>query len=227
MSAAAVAGAKARKRKQRLEKKRREEAALLETYFREHDVSGTGKMNREEMRSLLTGVKREFSKDPTAEVKDELLDRIMTLFDVSEDGQIERRDLLKAVKKYKAMVRFDMEQQQALKQLFERHDKDKSGQLSADQLLSLIQELAADKGVVQPTAEGDVSFIIDQCDAAGTGMSERPPPSLPTPPSPAWPAPPAARPWAATGSAVRSQHRGARAGDPHLVGGGQGHDGGG
>ena len=83
-------------------------------------------MNRAEARSLLTEVKRSTLKDPAAEVKDSLLDYIMSKFDLSNDGQLERTELLPAVKKYKALMLHD----QKLQALFERHDTDGTKRLS-------------------------------------------------------------------------------------------------
>ena len=68
------------------------------------DTSATGKLNKEETRKLLTSVKREQLGDPTAEVKEELLDKIIGKFDFSGDGNIEKADLIGAVKKYLSLI---------------------------------------------------------------------------------------------------------------------------
>ena len=87
-------------------------------------------MSRDEMRECLTAVKRDALKDPRAVVREEILEEVMQYADVSKDGQIERRHLLAAIKKYKCM----MNENEHLKGLFEKHDRDHSGDLNKEQV---------------------------------------------------------------------------------------------
>ena len=134
------------------------------------DTSATGKLNKEETRNLLTSVKREQLGDPTAEVKEELLDKIIGKFDFSGDGNIEKADLIGAVKKYKALLRHS----EKMSELFAKFDKDKSGVLSDEQLLALLSELAQERGMPAPD-ESDVEYVKGISDKDGSGASTRAP----------------------------------------------------
>ena len=156
---AIIARKKKQRRREKLEKRARENEAQVDDWMSKYDKSKTSKLSQDEVRALLTDVKRDMLQDPTAEVAPELLEKIMKTFDLSGDGQIERTELVGAVKKYKALLRH----QQRLKELFERHDKDMSGVLSPEQLLSLLLELAAEMPH-HHASEADVEFVIDRCD---------------------------------------------------------------
>jgi len=164
-AAAHAARKKQEKRRARLEQKAKQKENELDAWFKTYDKSQTGKMARTEIAAVLTAVKREMLSDPNEVVKEELLDKIMAMFDLSNDGQIERSEVLPAIKRYKALLRHDVK----LQTLFETHDRDKSGSLSPAQLLTLLRELATEKSLPPPDAETDVQFVIDKCDADSTG----------------------------------------------------------
>lgn len=149
------------------EEKLVKQEAQLDEWFRLYDKSETGKMNREEVGALLTAIKREDLGEPDAIVDEKLVDQIISKFDVTKDGEIERTELLPAVKKYRALLRHKGK----LEELFKRHDTDHSGRLSPEQLLSLLKELAAEKGLYTPTVDGDVAFILSRCDEDHSGTS--------------------------------------------------------
>ena len=92
----------------------------MDEWFRLYDKSETGKMNREEVGALLTAIKREDLGEPDAIVDEKLVDQIISKFDVTKDGEIERTELLPAVKKYRALLRHKGK----LEALFQRHDTD-------------------------------------------------------------------------------------------------------
>ncbi len=102
-SAAVVAHKRAQNRRKKLEAKAKAAEDELEKYFAKFDDSHTGRMNRDEMRALLTDVKRNLLDDPSAEVDDQLFEKIEQKFDLSGDGDIERSEVLPAVKRYKAL----------------------------------------------------------------------------------------------------------------------------
>lgn len=120
-------------------------------------------MSKEEMREVLTAVKRDALKDPTATVKEEILEEVMQYADVSKDGQIERDHLLAAIKKYKCM----MSENEHLKALFAKHDVDNSGDLNKEQLLTLLQEIAPPPH--KHADASDAEFILERCDVNNSG----------------------------------------------------------
>jgi Ca2+-binding EF-hand superfamily protein len=157
-------------RRQKLEKQALRLEGLIDSWFDKHDVNRNGKMDRDEIKALLTDVKRDATGDPAAEVKPELLDEIMTKFDLSADGEIERPELIPAVRRYKALLKHDA----ALRRLFAKHDTDKTGVLPPDQLLALLTEVAEDDELMSSHSveytEADVAFIMDRCDTNGDGV---------------------------------------------------------
>ena len=120
-------------------------------------------MSRDEMHEVLTAVKRDELKDQTAVVDEKLLDEVMKYADVSGDGQIEPRHLLAAIKKYKSL----MSDNEHLKVLFEKHDKDKSGDLDKEQLLSLLMDVAP--APHKHASEADADYILTKCDVNNSG----------------------------------------------------------
>lgn len=103
------------------------------------------------------------------EVREELLALIIEKYDKSKDGEIERADLLPAVRKYSALLKYDIK----LTALFAKHDTDNTKRLSPEQLLALLTELAAEKDAAVPTAECDVAFVLERCDQDSSGTSAR------------------------------------------------------
>ena len=120
-------------------------------------------MSRDEMREVLTAVKRDALKDPSAMVREHILEEVMKYADVSKDGQIERQHLLAAIKKYKCM----MTETEHLRRLFEKHDINHSGDLNKEQLLTLLQEAAPPPH--KHADESDAEFILERCDANHSG----------------------------------------------------------
>lgn len=169
---------KERERMRRLEEKERANEQKVELWFNKYDATNTGKFNKDEMRSLLTEVKREALSDPSAVVREELLDKIVTRYDLSGDGQIERAQLLIAVKKYRALLLHE----ERLQNLFLEHDVDQSGVLKPEELLPLLKRVAREdkvankhrysqalQQVITNVSEADVEFILARCDKDGSG----------------------------------------------------------
>ena len=57
-------------RRQKLQAKQDAEQAAIEAWFSKYDVSQTGTFSKEEMRTLLTDVKRKVTEDPNAVVSE-------------------------------------------------------------------------------------------------------------------------------------------------------------
>jgi len=161
---AIIARKKRQARALKLEAKAEAEQRLIEGWFEKYDVTRTGKFNRVEVKALLTEVKRNALNDPAAEVREELLEKICTWYDKSKDGNIERSELLPAVKKYKALLKHD----EKLHALFEKHDKSKDSVLHRGELLELLKEVAQDMPH-KYADEADLDFVITRVDAEGDG----------------------------------------------------------
>ena len=173
-------------KKEKLEARAAAQEKQIEMWFASHDKSQTGKFDREEMRSLLIEVKRETLNDPSAIVGDRLLDKIVNQFDVSGDGQIERTEVLKAVKKFKAIIKHEaafIKHEARLQALLDSFDADKSGSLTSDELLPLLKQVAAMEEVEGKSrynatlgmkvaigvGQADVDFVMERCDGDKSG----------------------------------------------------------
>ena len=161
-------------RQKRLAEQHKAEEAKVAEFFAKYDAAKDGKFSRDEFKNVLTEVKREALEDPTACVRDEMLDKIVATYDLNKDGNIERSEVLKAVTKYKALIKNDAK----LHALFDKHDTDKSGLLPADQLLSLLQEVALEAHVknepledrvrrARAVSQPDVDFVLANADKDG------------------------------------------------------------
>ena len=125
--------------------------------------SGTGTMSRDEMREVLTAVKRDTLGDQSAVVREEILDEVMKYADVSGDGQIERQHLLAAIKKYKSR----MMETAHMDALFAKHDVSNSGDLNKTELLALLREIAPPPH--KHADESDADFVLERCDESHSG----------------------------------------------------------
>ena len=155
---------KVRARREKLEAKALEQEKTIEYWFERYDATKTGKMNREELRNLMTAVKREVTSDPAAIVKESNMEKIISWYDLSGDGQIERTELLPAIKKYKSLLKHEV----YITELFAKHDADHSGTLPHDQLLTLLNEVAVSMKWRGAT-EGDAEFVMARCDDDKSG----------------------------------------------------------
>ena len=99
-------------------------------------------------------------------MREELLNKIIGSFDLSGDGEIEREQLIPAVKKYQALLLHDLR----LAELFTKHDTDSTNTLSPDQVLALLTEMAEEGGAEAPTAECDVAYVMEKCDSNADGV---------------------------------------------------------
>lgn len=169
-----------RNRRARLEERAAEEAAQLSRWFSTYDTSKDGAFDREEMRGVLTEAKRSTLGDASAVVRDEVLDNIMNRYDANGNGQLDRSEVLAAVKKYMGFIKHEGKMEAILRTF----DADKSGTLNADELLPVLQRVAADEqvkgkhkytdggrghAVSDGVGEADVAFILARCDGNKSG----------------------------------------------------------
>ena len=164
--AAANAAVKAKKRREKLEKRALEAEAQLDAWFGQYDTNKTGTFDREEMRNVLTDVKRQALGNGADAVRDELLDKIMATYAVvGSPREIGRNEVLTAVKKYRGILKDEA----YMRDLFERHDADKSGALPAEQLLALLTEVAKTELPHKYASQEDVEFVLARADHDKSG----------------------------------------------------------
>ena len=149
---------KAEARRAKLEEKSKQGEELLDAWFEKYDVDRSGNFDRAQFKNLLTEVKRETLNDPAAEVRKELLDEIIMLYDYSNDNCIERSEVLNAVKKYKFLLQNDDQ----MHELIQRHDVEQSGVIGRRQSFVILQELAQ-KMPQKDVNEADVAYVMDRC----------------------------------------------------------------
>lgn len=165
---------KAQARQKRLAEQHKSEEAKVNEFFEKYAHSSGAAFSRDEFKSVLTEVKREALGDPTAAVRDEMLDRIVSTYDLSHDGTVHRTEVLRAVKRYRALLKHDA----WLQALFDKHNVDGSAALEQEELLHLLQDVALEAHVKNeplPTrvkrarlvGQPDVDFVLDNCDRDG------------------------------------------------------------
>jgi len=152
-----------------MEKRRQDDLITLSEWFDTYDVSHTGAFEREEMKTLLTQVKREVTNDSSAAVKESLLDKVMKKYGSTSEGRAEkgvaRADAQKAVAKYKAWMKYERH----LEKLFEKADVDHSGRLSESQLKKLLQQVALEQRFNPKITQEDVDFVMGQIEEEHKG----------------------------------------------------------
>ena len=77
------------------------------------------------------------------------------------DGQIHADSILKAIKKYKALLKENTQQME----LFEKYDVNHSGVLEPEQLMKLLNDVYAP----QVATMGDVEYVLSICDTNQNG----------------------------------------------------------
>ena len=90
---------RAKRRAARLQEKHSAEMEEADSWFAQY-ANSKSSMGQEEVRTMLTCIKREAVGDPTAEVKPEILDQCMRKYGSTGD-QIDREEIVKTVRKYK------------------------------------------------------------------------------------------------------------------------------
>ena len=153
-----------------MERRADDKEALVNTWFAKYDKSKTGAFEREEMRQLLTATKRQITGDSAAEVKEELLDKVMARYGTTEVGRadpgVTSEHALMAVKRYK----YWMKEDQQLQEVFASADTDGTGVLTPDQLKVFLRRVANEKEMFEvKVTQCDVDFVMERCDLTGEG----------------------------------------------------------
>ncbi|XP_038066078.1 neo-calmodulin-like [Patiria miniata] len=117
--------------------------------FSKYDKNRDGRMNTNELRALL----RALNRNPT----ETSLKKMMADIDENKNGSIEYDEFVKL------MNRLDGEISRELAPTFEKHDKDNSGFISADELDAVFQEMG-----IELTPEG-LQAEIKSVDLDGDG----------------------------------------------------------
>lgn len=125
----------AKEKRKALEKKKEEE--LADHYLDQFDQGQDGKINRDEMRALLTKVEQFISKNEAAVVDDEILEEIMKSMDKDHDGEVEKKHVLPAIRKYKALIKH----REHIQAIFSKHDKDHSSSLDRTEILRMCEDI--------------------------------------------------------------------------------------
>jgi len=173
-SAAAVSlefSLKRRRERTRLRKLEKAEHVLQQAedervaeWAQKYDKNGTGLLERSEMSSFL---EIQLGRPPADKGLDFLLARMGALPDDAQitaavEPGVPIRRTLQMLDKYSAYV----QEQDRLDGLMAAHDADGSGELTREQLLPLLQELAPERS--RRVTLGDADFVISQCQRSGT-----------------------------------------------------------
>jgi len=162
-----------KKRAEALAKKRAERENQIKQqltgWFELFDTDGNGVLDREELRALLTHLQP--NHPPTDVALDFLIEKATAIDTYSmhikgdRNGTISWDATKETVVRYRDYVR----DQVWIDAVFTKHDIDGSGELEAPELLPLLRELAPDADVT----EGDVRYVLNECDADGNGAVSR------------------------------------------------------
>ena len=123
-------------------------------------------MDREEMRTVLDAAIKQASPESQVAIPEALLDDIMKYGDVHEAGTVRREHVLASVKKYKSLVKTH----KMVRDLLSRHDSDKDGSISPQELLPLLKEVAPPPHKHADMA--DVEFVMESADKDKSGTLE-------------------------------------------------------
>ena len=76
----------------------------IEKWFKDYDKDGSGDIDRDEMRALLTAVKREWAHDAEApQVEDEILELVVKKY-ADATGKVQQERILNAIKAFKSYL---------------------------------------------------------------------------------------------------------------------------
>ena len=136
------------------------------TWFAQYDHDLNDVLDREEMRRLLTAIKRTEVGPDAPEVEDADIARVFATHGsrYSPVPGVERDQVLPAVQAYVAYISSEI----LNKSLFDKYDADRGGSLSADELLPLLREVAPPPH--RPAEEADSMYILKMCDKDGSGQ---------------------------------------------------------
>jgi Ca2+-binding EF-hand superfamily protein len=127
--------------------------------LKKYDVSKTGTLSREEVRRMAEDFLIGEETQLIGGITDDDIDMIMRCSGDDTSTDIRAEDMPLAV----AVMMAVRDDNANFHQLFQRHDKDNSGVLPADQLTNLLAEI--NDGI--PPNAGDVAYILKQCEPRG------------------------------------------------------------
>lgn len=163
----------AQRRQQKLSTKREQKSLELQDkldgWFKEYDLNDNGELDRAELTQLLLFLHPEHPPDDA--LLDMLIERATAVESYSlqlrgsKDGVVSRMAAEKTIQRHDAYIR----QKETLDGIFTKHDKDFSGNLDREEVLSMMNEIITKtKGFMHITAtEGDVEYLMASCDTDG------------------------------------------------------------
>ena len=173
LSAVVRATPKAKKIKQlrqREAERRARTQAEVEGWFEQFDTNKDGKLQRDELRELLTWLHP--SRPPSEANLDYLIERATAVeshtirLKGDKDGDVLWHDARQTVLWYSDYCK----DQNYIDSVFRRFDDDNSGELDSGELLQLLQGVAPEGCVVD---EADVSYVLEHFDGNSNGLIDR------------------------------------------------------
>ena len=156
--------------RERDQEQRKQQREQIERWLGEFDANGDGKLQREELRALLTALNP--SRPPSDENLDYLIEKATAVESSSlrlkgdKNGAVTNHQIRPTVLRYGQYCKDEA----YLDSVFERFDHDGNGELDDAELFYLLEEVAPEGCTVE---EADVRFVLDTCDANGDGVITR------------------------------------------------------
>jgi calcium-binding protein CML len=144
--------------------------AEVDQWFERFDTNGDGKLQRDELRALLTHLIP--SRPPTEANLDELIEKATAVETFSmhlpgnKSGDVAYRDTRTTVMRYYEFVK----NQNYLDGVFRRYDLDGNGTLDEDELLEFLKAVAPEGCEVD---DADVAYVMEVGDTDGDGVISR------------------------------------------------------
>ena len=144
--------------------------AEIEVWFNQFDENGDGRLQRDELRALLTWLHP--SRPPTEENLDFLIEKATAIESSSmrirgnKNGDVSWHDVRPCVLEYGDYCK----DQSYIDSVFQRFDNDHSGELDAEELLLLLRSIAPEDISVDMS---DVEYVLQQFDLNSDGVIDR------------------------------------------------------
>jgi len=158
----AAAGARRRKAAQDRVKQQREIEQRLDIVFKKYDTDRSGYLDRSQVTNIMTDL--DSSTPPGTKPSEDEITFVMSE-SAGDDSQVSREELGQTIALWASYVR----EKVAVEQAWDRHDKDKTGTLSGDQLKSLLTELNEGEEVAQE----EVDLLMAEFDSDKSGDLKR------------------------------------------------------
>ena len=144
--------------------------AEIEVWFKEFDTNGDGRLQRDELKALLSWLHP--SRPPTEENLDFLIEKATAIesstmrIPGNKNGEVTWHTVRPCVLDYGDYCK----DQAYIESVFRRFDLDESGELDQDELLKLLRSIAPDGIDVD---EADVLYVIEQFDTNSNGVIDK------------------------------------------------------